>query len=158
MFQISFAVLINAVIILPTVRPCHDIAALFDEYRSHLLPAAASRATAALTSSAALNAVLAGAVAVLSLLLFRGRILRGRLQKENRFLRSHLEEIVRDKNYQIVKQKQWYPNCKCHAHRGRGQAAAASANAAAPVAAAGAAADQKRTSVTSMNYHRKSHR
>ena len=99
------------------------------------------------------------------MLLFRGRIIRGRLQKENRFLRSHLEEIVRDKNYQIVKQKQWYPNCKCHAHRGRGgQAAVAPAVVAAPGSSsatpivAAVPVDQKRTSVASMNYHRKSHR
>ena len=145
------------------MRPCLDLAALLEEYRSRLLPATASSPTAAaLTSWAALNALLAGAVAILSLLLFRGRILRGRLLKENRFLRSHLEEIVRDKNYQIVKQKQWYPNCKCHAHRGRGgqatAAAAAAPTSATPVVVAAVPVDQKRTSVTSMNYHRKSHR
>ena len=147
------------------MRPCLDIAALFEEYKSHLMPSAASSSSAtaaALTSSAALNALLAGAIAVLSLLLFRGRINRGRLLKENRFLRSHLEEIVRDKNYQIVKQKQWYPNCKCHAHRGRGGQGSAVAAVAAPSSAtpvvAAVPVDQKRTSVTSMNYHRKSHR
>lgn len=146
------------------MRPCLDLAALLEEYKSRLLPATASSSptAAALTSWAALNALLAGAVAILSLLLFRGRILRGRLLKENRFLRSHLEEIVRDKNYQIVKQKQWYPNCKCHAHRGRGgqatAAAAAAPTSATPVVVAAVPVDQKRTSVTSMNYHRKSHR
>ena len=141
------------------MRPCLDIAALFAEYKSRLL-VPSSPTVAALTSSAALNALLVGAIAVLALLLFRGRIVRGRLLKENRFLRSHLEEIVRDKNYQIVKQKQWYPNCKCHAHRGRGgpaAAAVAAPSSATPVSAA-VAVDQKRTSVTSMNYHRKSHR
>jgi uncharacterized membrane protein len=87
------------------------------------------------------------------------------LQKENRFLKSHLEEIVRDKNYQIVKQKQWYPNCKCHAHRGERAAAAASNNGgggggggSAAHVAGGGGTGSKRTSVTSMNYHRPSHR
>ena len=64
-FQITFAVLVNAVIILPSVRPCLDIASLFAEYRSRLTPAAvaSSPTAAALTSSAALNALLVGAIA-----------------------------------------------------------------------------------------------
>ncbi len=72
-FQITFAALINAAIVLPSVRTCIDLEAVFDEYKARLLPASFATSSSMYASSLGLNGVLAALAGILSLLLFRGK-------------------------------------------------------------------------------------
>ena len=107
LIQLSQTLFLQIYFLLPQFKNCNDLSS------SSSLPNSADELFASLLESKS-AACLAVVVLLLSLILLRAHIRGYCLNMESRYLRRHLDDINQDKNYQVMKQKQWYPFCKCH--------------------------------------------
>ena len=110
--QMTFLFIVELFILLPNLRHCPSMTILKDYIA---LPNHPREIFANVFNVSTFSLFLV--ILLLSLFLLRSSVDKFRLKLESRFLKKHLEDINQDKNYQVMKQKQWYPMCKCHESR-----------------------------------------
>ena len=110
-FLLSVALFIESVYILPTsFTQCSELLQLLNIKTLTIEP---------LKLLTGQNIAISACFILICLVLLKTKIIEHCHRMEGRYLKRHLEDINQDKHYQVMKQKQWYPNCKCHESRTR---------------------------------------